>query len=56
MPYLTKLAGVKPKDKQSALELLERGQHLFGKEETDLETSAEFLIILLDYIEKWSTM
>ena len=56
LPYLTKLANVKPKDKQSAVELLERGQHLFGKDELDLETSAEFLIILLDFIEKWSTV
>ena len=38
------------------MELLERGQHLFGKDELDLETSAEFLIILLDFIEKWSTI
>ena len=31
-----------------------RGQRIFGPEEKDLSTSAQFLVLLLDLIEKWS--
>jgi hypothetical protein len=38
----------------TAQELLTRGQRIFGPEERDLQTSARFLVLLLDFIEKWS--
>jgi hypothetical protein len=33
---------------------LTRGQRIFGPEEKDLQTSAQFLVLLLDFIERWS--
>ena len=38
----------------SAQELLSRGKGIFGPSETDQTSSAKFLVILLDCIEKWS--
>jgi hypothetical protein len=38
----------------TAQELLTRGQRIFGPDEKDLQTSARFLVLLLDFIEKWS--
>ena len=31
-----------------------RGQRIFGPEEKDFNTSAQFLVLLLDLIEKWA--
>ena len=42
------------KDEKSAQSLLTRGNTIFGPEETDTSMSANFLIILLDCIEKWA--
>ena len=33
-----------------------RGQRIFGPEEKDLQTSAQFLVLLLDLIEKWAKL
>ena len=38
----------------SAQALLTRGKNIFGPEEKDTQSSANFLIILLDCIEKWA--
>ena len=38
----------------SAQELLTRGKGIFGPSESDQTSSAKFLVILLDCIEKWS--
>ena len=42
------------KEEKSAQALLQRGQHIFGPDEKDTQYSANFLIILLDCIEKWA--
>ena len=42
------------KDEKSAQALLTRGNNIFGPEELDTQMSANFLIILLDCIEKWA--
>ncbi len=34
--------------------MLTRGKNIFGPEEKDSQSSANFLIILLDCIEKWA--
>ena len=39
---------------KSAQALLQRGKNIFGPEEKDTASSANFLIILLDCIEKWA--
>ena len=41
-------------DENSAQALLTRGKNIFGPEERDTQSSANFLIILLDCIEKWA--
>lgn len=38
----------------TAQELMLRGEFIFGPEEVDTRSSSQFLIILLDSIEKWS--
>lgn len=38
----------------TAQELMTRGQHMFGAEEEDSQSSSYFLVNLLDFIEKWS--
>jgi len=38
----------------TAQEMLRRGEMIFGPHETDRQSSATFLVILLDSIEKWS--
>jgi len=40
--------------KHTASELMVRGENIFGVQEKDTKTSATFLIILLNCIEKWS--
>ena len=42
------------KDEKSAQSLLTRGKNIFGADEKDQQSSANFLIILLDCIEKWA--
>ena len=42
------------KDEISAHALLTRGNTIFGPEEPDTQMSANFLIILLDCLEKWA--
>lgn len=39
---------------QSIQVLLARGNKIFGQEEQDFKTSANFLIIVLASIEKWA--
>lgn len=39
---------------KSAQALLTRGKNIFGPDEKDSQNSANFLIILLDCIEKWA--
>lgn len=41
-------------DEKSAQALLTRGRTIFGPNEPDTQSSANFLIILLDCIEKWA--
>ena len=41
-------------EEKSAQALLTRGKNIFGAEEKDTSSSANFLIILLDSIEKWA--
>lgn len=41
-------------NEKSAQALLTRGKHIFGPDEKDTQNSANFLIILLDCIEKWA--
>ena len=38
----------------TAQELMTRGQHMFGADEKDTQSSSHFLVTLLDFIEKWS--
>ena len=40
----------------SAQELMKRGQHIFGPDEFDTQSSSHFLVTLLDFIEKWSQL
>ena len=40
--------------KPTASELMIRGENIFGAQEKDTKTSATFLIILLNCIEKWA--
>lgn len=42
-----------PEEKSAQL-LLSRGKNIFGPDEKDHQNSANFLIILLDCIEKWA--
>lgn len=42
-----------PEEKSAQL-LLSRGKNIFGPDEPDHQNSANFLIILLDCIEKWA--
>jgi hypothetical protein len=41
-------------NEKSAQALLTRGKNLFGADEKDTQSSANFLIILLDSLEKWA--
>jgi hypothetical protein len=41
-------------NEKSAQALLTRGKFIFGDDEADTQSSANFLIILLDCIEKWA--
>ena len=56
MGRLAKLAQFNndPNIEQNAESLLSRGKNIFGPEEKDQSNSANFLIILLDCIEKWA--
>ena len=40
----------------TAQELMKRGQHIFGPDEFDTQSSSHFLVTLLDFIEKWSQL
>ena len=40
----------------TAQELMQRGKKIFGPDEADNQTSANFLVILLDCLEKWSNI
>jgi len=54
MPTFIKIAQHKSSEEQSARELLIRGSNLFGSSEAEKTASANFFVILLDCIEKWS--
>ena len=41
-------------EEKSAQSLLTRGNNIFGADEPDTQMSSNFLIILLDCIEKWA--